>query len=648
MSTLSQFWSSSEPTESISTDKSTMTDTGAADESELQSTEISPNDNLREPLTENLVSEPNNAVNSNETQNTGVASGNSSISSSLESVPRFNTEQTPVDHKLNTVTHCVSGGFPEGSLDIAANWEVGESRIIELVRRQTQMQEAVPALTITSSTLIRVSVLSETENGYQMEWLYGDTALNGPSQFLEFLPLNEIANLTSGMRVLYEIERDGAFNGLLNIDELLTYQERTVALLQQGSEDSPVGDLLTTVVSSILTSVNRDPVYQEFAFAEDILTYHTLHGNRLALDVPVQIQTRAPNPFNNDAIRYDTEIMLVIQNPEAKCGVVQITSQSDSVEFTELATGVAEQIAAQFNVEIPDGALDADVLDQLALSIQDTSYFTIDTQDGWIQSIENERVIRNLNEIGAVVRLSIMDRTNEPNLAAFFYSKPSVSNDGRFIAKVILNANLRDGPGTTFERIGGAQIGERLTVVRATDNEQWYQLESGAWIAAFLIEKTDEPIRARSTPPQEQIAATTERGANNTTTNQVQIDSEVQAALPITPTLTELGHPVLSDLEKDPAIQSLLNQPGVQDAIIVQDEATLTLLIGVNDATNAENARQLGNQFVRLVKAYSVVEPDPANEIGIGIYDYVIFVTTLDGKDLAFGNKSKADIAISW
>lgn len=48
-------------------------------------------------------------------------------------------------------------------------------------------------------------------------------------------------------------------------------------------------------------------------------------------------------------------------------------------------------------------------------------------------------------------------------------------------------ANLRGGPGTTYAIVGTVQPGQRLNLIGRTGDSAWYQLESGTWIAAFLV-----------------------------------------------------------------------------------------------------------------------------------------------------------------
>ncbi len=61
-------------------------------------------------------------------------------------------------------------------------------------------------------------------------------------------------------------------------------------------------------------------------------------------------------------------------------------------------------------------------------------------------------------------------------------------------AKVLRNANLRAGPGTNFARMGMVRTGTEITVVGSNPAGDWYQLDNGAWIAAYLIRLKAGPL----------------------------------------------------------------------------------------------------------------------------------------------------------
>jgi hypothetical protein len=48
-------------------------------------------------------------------------------------------------------------------------------------------------------------------------------------------------------------------------------------------------------------------------------------------------------------------------------------------------------------------------------------------------------------------------------------------------------ANLRAGPGTNYAIIGRATISQALAIMARNPAGDWYQLDDGTWIAAFLV-----------------------------------------------------------------------------------------------------------------------------------------------------------------
>lgn len=58
---------------------------------------------------------------------------------------------------------------------------------------------------------------------------------------------------------------------------------------------------------------------------------------------------------------------------------------------------------------------------------------------------------------------------------------------GNTTGTVTKNANLRAGPGTTYAIVGTATAGQVVIIVGKNDKGDWYHLDGGKWIAAFLV-----------------------------------------------------------------------------------------------------------------------------------------------------------------
>jgi len=61
-------------------------------------------------------------------------------------------------------------------------------------------------------------------------------------------------------------------------------------------------------------------------------------------------------------------------------------------------------------------------------------------------------------------------------------------------ARTLGDANLRSGPGTDYEIVGSMATGVQLTIVGSNDAGDWYQMEDGKWIAAFLVDQSSVPV----------------------------------------------------------------------------------------------------------------------------------------------------------
>ena len=87
-------------------------------------------------------------------------------------------------------------------------------------------------------------------------------------------------------------------------------------------------------------------------------------------------------------------------------------------------------------------------------------------------------------------------------------SPPDAEPGGNATARV--NANLRQGPGTTYAVVGGTTAGQALEIVAQNAAGDWYQLADGRWIFASLVSgapdvevaETVQPANAEPAAPQ--------------------------------------------------------------------------------------------------------------------------------------------------
>ena len=106
--------------------------------------------------------------------------------------------------------------------------------------------------------------------------------------------------------------------------------------------------------------------------------------------------------------------------------------------------------------------------------------------------------------------------------------------------------------------------------------------------------------------------------------------------------------PELTAKQKQLAIDSITAQDLVIDAAISQDGKELSLVVVINSAANEEYAKEVGDNFVRLTKSFGPEEA-PRQEIGPGLYDYVIGVYSPQSDNpIVIGAKVSSARRIIW
>ena len=98
---------------------------------------------------------------------------------------------------------------------------------------------------------------------------------------------------------------------------------------------------------------------------------------------------------------------------------------------------------------------------------------------------------------------------------------------------------------------------------------------------------------------------------------------------------------------KQMTIGEITAYPEVLDAAITQEGRDLSLVVVVGFATTEEQAKKLGDNFVRLVKTLSQDVP-PGKDIGTGMFNYLVGVYYPDEKVVALGAKARTAINIRW
>jgi hypothetical protein len=130
-------------------------------------------------------------------------------------------------------------------------------------------------------------------------------------------------------------------------------------------------------------------------------------------------------------------------------------------------------------------------------------------------------------------------------------------------------------------------------------------------------------------------------------------NDEVSAGLPTSRGETE-GNPVhpnvlldITEVQQSQSLREITDYAEVEDATLTQSGVVVRLDLVVGSTVTEERAKELGDQFVRVVKRRG---PDhrPVNQLGTGTLDYGITVSHPGNVQIAKGAKLRIATQITW
>lgn len=198
-----------------------------------------------------------------------------------------------------------------------------------------------------------------------------------------------------------------------------------------------------------------------------------------------------------------------------------IYDTSGILRSVQLSSGLADrglslkQWPAVFEqLGLPTKLPDPDVEAAARLEWQDVNGLVVEVmQDGVKDTSAIWSVLAYLppeQYIQPVVAVETHEKTPTANSVRISTATPTAEHG--YVA-VLSPANLRSGPTTNHEIVGGAQIGDMIKVVATNGDGEWLAVDNGAWIAAFLVEPIDSLPTATASPtppstPTPNISAT--------------------------------------------------------------------------------------------------------------------------------------------
>jgi hypothetical protein len=263
------------------------------------------------------------------------------------------------------------------SASVVAYWKKGDKKTFTHKKiTEKSKEEKIKKDSATHQVII--TVLDETDTSYTLEWRYqGMPSSNKTNKEVAglYMLLNEL-------RVLYKTDENGSFMEVINMDEVLTYLNKSFDLLLKNSDLNHFGSDAMDELKSILSS--RQSV--EILLLKDVQLFHTLYGSEYSSTKQSE-DVELPNVIGGDPFPAVVSYRFTGFDKIKKSIGVEMDMMVDKKAATKMITEYLNSTSKKSGKpEIKPGEMPE-------LNINDNYKYSIDQASGWPRSVHSVRLV---------------------------------------------------------------------------------------------------------------------------------------------------------------------------------------------------------------------------------------------------------------
>lgn len=183
----------------------------------------------------------------------------------------------------------------ENKTNVIAYWEKGDKFEYEQIEKEYKINKNDTVITKNKKFDVKLKIIDQDSTSYTIHW-------ENTPDLSEFPPA--IAQMISekvGNSVFkYKTDEYGSFLELLNIDEIIEYNNRTMDLMLESITDKKTRKEFEEVSKLVL---QNQEVVTQFAISK-INTFHFFYGHSLEHGKPHEIEFENVNPITKNKILY--------------------------------------------------------------------------------------------------------------------------------------------------------------------------------------------------------------------------------------------------------------------------------------------------------------------------------------------------------
>jgi hypothetical protein len=284
----------------------------------------------------------------------------------------------------------------ELTFEVIPKWNAGDNISLELVKERTDSNQGVVQLEISSRTPVDIRVLEKIDDGYVLQWTFGETVIDSGSTAAN-PTMDAFLNLGNGMSVEYEVDQWGSPTKVINWEEIKTTMESALNEIISGLEKQGLNQEELIQIRALVEPMFSSQEQIETFATQEILVYHLVYGwPPFESSTPLAYDDILPNPFGGEPFPSVGQIELADYESGMGKATINWSQKLDPESARQILLQTLTDIATAMGSDPPN---ENDLL--VPFVIEDSGEFVVDSNSGWVESVDQVRKI----EIGPSSRV---------------------------------------------------------------------------------------------------------------------------------------------------------------------------------------------------------------------------------------------------
>ncbi len=287
---------------------------------------------------------------------------------------------------LCLLTSSFSVAWGDDTILLQPKWKQGDKAQYEWIKIKYQTKDGQRTKLGESHTDLLIEVLRADAKGFEIGWTFAESKFEAKSKEAKAL-VSRVTDPFKGLRIIYELEDDGAFVHVKNWDEVkkrgILLVENMRDLYKTAGKDQKSIDAAMVGVQTMFESRSQF----EAIGCRDAQLFLMINGITIASNDPFEYPDILPNPLGGPPFPCVIKYVLKSLDKEKQLATVERTQR-----FNEKSTqAVLEKTFEGMAKRMGKPMTEADKANLKDLSIKDDAQIIVDLQTGWIRSLSHKR-----------------------------------------------------------------------------------------------------------------------------------------------------------------------------------------------------------------------------------------------------------------